>query len=724
MIFLDIVKDKIVEIPLIQRDYVLGKDEKRAKSFLKAIKKAINDSGLNLDFVYGNSEKNKNKFIPIDGQQRLTTLFLIYYYLSLENNHIENLTKFSYAVRPSSKDFIKALTSEYNWNNLKQTNIKNNIKNSSWYFLSWENDLTVQSIVNMLGFIEDIFKGEDISKLKKIEFQFLDLDEYSLGEDLYIKMNARGKQLTDFENFKSKFEKFILDPKIIAKLDNDWLDIFWELSGNNPKLADEYYYNFFYNATLNFYVENNSIDSSFFKKKELLDFYENVYPSKVDDIIILLNNLNNYKDLEIFCKIKIDREYNKRLYFYSWSLGVLKGLDSINQKRWKRVSNNLIDNKRIETPSEFLNALRELKKLFNTINNDVYKDINFYNIGIFTTRQIREEELKIKLILNDSNNQLWDWEEEFIKAEKYWYLNGQIGFLIKYAKDNFNDFADFNDFYEFEKYRDKFIALWDFANKDKNNQILIYRALLTFGDYLPKINNDNNKTFCSFDKSLREKDENWRRVFNDNQKSYFLKNLLDSFDKDHIRKSLKNIIKNWLNEYNCDIASKEKRYLYILISNKKHIEYSHHLHIRFYSYDEVYFLTKTRMNGLHNELYTYSFYIEYLKKSNNLPFVNIYYKEQSSWNNPCIVLENKDYDLNIEYRYKKEIGFKVIFSTNKKNKLNEQINNLLKENGFFQYKDCYNGEICFYYNSVFSLCQMEELFNVIKKITKQLENIK
>ena len=42
-----------------------------------------------------------------------------------------------------------------------------------------------------------------------IGFTFMDLDEYKLTEDLYIKMNSRGKPLTSFENFKAKFEQHI-----------------------------------------------------------------------------------------------------------------------------------------------------------------------------------------------------------------------------------------------------------------------------------------------------------------------------------------------------------------------------------------------------------------------------------------------------------------------------------------------------------------------------------
>ena len=37
----------------------------------------------------------------------------------------------------------------------------------------------------------------------------MDLKAYKLNDELYIKMNSRGKPLTKFENFKAKFEKFL-----------------------------------------------------------------------------------------------------------------------------------------------------------------------------------------------------------------------------------------------------------------------------------------------------------------------------------------------------------------------------------------------------------------------------------------------------------------------------------------------------------------------------------
>ena len=54
------------------------------------------------------------------------------------------------------------------------------------------------------------------------------------GEDLYIKMNSRGKPLTTFEVFKADFESIIksADPgrhkHLVDSIDGAWADTLWE----------------------------------------------------------------------------------------------------------------------------------------------------------------------------------------------------------------------------------------------------------------------------------------------------------------------------------------------------------------------------------------------------------------------------------------------------------------------------------------------------------------
>lgn len=74
--------NKIV-IPLIQRDYAQGridKDINRVRSrFLQALYRAVTGDPITLDFVYGDIDE-EGTMTPLDGQQRLTTLFLLHWY--------------------------------------------------------------------------------------------------------------------------------------------------------------------------------------------------------------------------------------------------------------------------------------------------------------------------------------------------------------------------------------------------------------------------------------------------------------------------------------------------------------------------------------------------------------------------------------------------------------------------------------------------------------------
>ena len=92
--FLELIKDYKIIIPLIQRDYAQGreKEKNKAEKFLEAIKNGC-ESKLNLDFVYGKRDKENKIFIPLDGQQRLTTLIMLLKVLSAfdsDNKKLKN----------------------------------------------------------------------------------------------------------------------------------------------------------------------------------------------------------------------------------------------------------------------------------------------------------------------------------------------------------------------------------------------------------------------------------------------------------------------------------------------------------------------------------------------------------------------------------------------------------------------------------------------------------
>lgn len=109
---IDLLKEYKVEIPIVQRDYAQGRQDDHTNmvryNLLKDVKSAIlrKTQPLDLNFVYGKVEGDK--FIPLDGQQRLTTLFLLHLYaFNNDDSKTELLTKFTYETRKSSRTFLK-----------------------------------------------------------------------------------------------------------------------------------------------------------------------------------------------------------------------------------------------------------------------------------------------------------------------------------------------------------------------------------------------------------------------------------------------------------------------------------------------------------------------------------------------------------------------------------------------------------------------------------------
>jgi len=671
--FIDFIDKNNIVIPLIQRDYAQGRksEESKANKFLDYIIKGIKgDKKLNLDFIYGtfrkNDKGNKTKdFLPLDGQQRLSTLFLIYFYsvyLSVkdETGSIEEVTEkklgnFTYELRGSSEDFIKGLTDKDNI--FKLTNKDNiikltkeddegllvkMIKNSSWFFKAWEKDPSVKAMLNMLTLIEsnEDFKDLKPDDLKNITFDFLNLKNFNLSDELYVKMNARGKPLSDFENFKAEFELQLnsLEAEnagrvkdIKRNLDGSWLDMFWNKSElnpketnesePNPKETDEKYFNFFSNITLFFYLnndikendENKSFDKKFnnfdifqykYKKddirniEKILDFFENSVQKESDTEEVKKIRDKKMDIFEDFLKSGEKITYVERVLFYALMQFILK-MDNLGEDNedifgaWMRISTNLIQNTIVDSISIFVrikNAIDVLSDFLDKNASKFYEKISEENEKI-KFEQFKEEQIKAKLIYEDYQNRDKEkkWEKAIIKAEKYWYLEGQIGFLLEYSKNDSKE----PEYDKFNSYLEAFKKLFDKDKINPSNEdgeeikyaTLIHRALLTIDDddiiektkttivtkwndknkvkhaytkgqegdlkkslkklgYLYLTRHGNQKyTFCDYSTRLRTKDENWRKVFG----SYFFQKLLDKLDnKEKVEDLLLNLVNNYV----------------------------------------------------------------------------------------------------------------------------------------------------------------------------------
>lgn len=481
--FWNLINEYSIVIPILQRDYAQGREDEKniANDFVNSLFRALtDDKPLSLDFIYGKVENNI--FIPIDGQQRLTTLWLLHWYIGVKENKLDNdvrniLKKFTYETRLASQDFCVKLTEKgITQFNVKEDKISEQIRNQNWYRLTWEMDPTVKNMLNMLDIVHQKFKDSKNlwnrlidNETSPINFHFLEMKEFSLTDELYIKMNARGKPITQFEYFKAKFAG-LLDDDNKHKFDTSWLnDIFWkyyskevlngEISINN---IEEYFYNFFENLVLLLYVESNwvnSIDKEFIDNFNLLHFLDKeLNKEEQNRVVFISENINRItKFLDYFIKAILELERNyfdnfvkyhkeitywDRVRFYSLLLYIdntdINSNDDI-KKRWLRVTKNLINNTRIDEPDDFLKAIKSLNRLKNHLPN-LYNNLTDENndIDFFKQEQVKEERLKIRLMLEDDQNND-KWEDLIIEAEKFSYFDGQIGFILEMSKND-NDY--------------------------------------------------------------------------------------------------------------------------------------------------------------------------------------------------------------------------------------------------------------------------------------------
>ena len=242
-----------IVIPIVQRDYAQGRiapEVKRIRErFLNVLYDAVvNDKPTTLDFIYGNIEDEK--LIPLDGQQRLTTLFLLHYYIAM-HEHVPAdersfLKEFTYKTRISSREFCEHLVGFEP--DFSQSALSKQINDQAWFLLEWENDPTVQAMLVMLDAIHEKFSSTNgiWEKLTgdAITFYFLPLDQMGVTDELYIKMNSRGKPLSPFEHFKAELELKMkevsqsiegdeqkeiaaLAERISTKIDREWTDLLW-----------------------------------------------------------------------------------------------------------------------------------------------------------------------------------------------------------------------------------------------------------------------------------------------------------------------------------------------------------------------------------------------------------------------------------------------------------------------------------------------------------------
>lgn len=247
-----------IEIPIIQRDYAQGRDSPAVAriraNFLDVLHDALTTgSPISLNFVYGDVVGGTLR--PLDGQQRLTTLFLLHWYLAWRADRLEQeqgWKRFEYATRPSAGRFCRCLVES---KPPSGANLCAWFKDQHWFLHTWQHDPSIQAMLVMIEAIHARFAEADCvaawerlvdAKQPAISFHLLPIEQMGLSEDLYIKMNSRGKPLTPFENFKARFEQVLEHScpnrveEFAQKVDGTWADLLWPFRGDDDIVDDEF----------------------------------------------------------------------------------------------------------------------------------------------------------------------------------------------------------------------------------------------------------------------------------------------------------------------------------------------------------------------------------------------------------------------------------------------------------------------------------------------------
>ena len=544
---------KRIEIPIIQRDYAQGRGKQDKikfirTNFLDALHKAIyTQSPIELDFVYGN--ESNSVFQPLDGQQRLTTLFLLHWYIAAKENKLDDIAKerlliFTYETRTSSREFCNELiTNSINFNILlesdmddKEQNLKNalskTIKNTAWFVASWRKDPTISAMLIMLDAIHAKFSETDNcwEKLTNndnppITFLYVKLENFGLSDDLYVKMNARGKQLTSFENFKSRFgkhieqegwEKDITNPanKFEHRIDTIWTDLFWKYK-NSDKEIDNKLINFIAEIKIICYAENykltplermlitrggslpanhpekkiatlaknpNEISPDDFTKEsfEYLVKCLNIYYKNEDKTISRTIPLWDYCDKSLFEDLILGAKttFSRRLLFYAQTEYLLK--NDFNQTMfddWMRVVRNIVWNNDFDHADQtrFSGPIQLIKDLSEGSGN-IYEYLSTNKINPDRAKeQIKQEIEKAKIIVaNPSAKQV------IHDTEDTNFCKGDIEFALYCVDYNIDNNPNPQNF-DAEKLQEVKNAIEKHLNeKDVTNDFR--RAFFTIGD--------------------------------------------------------------------------------------------------------------------------------------------------------------------------------------------------------------------------------------------------
>jgi hypothetical protein len=669
-----------IQIPMIQRDYAQGRKsaEDVREEFLGTLQQAFalspNDVALplNLDFIYGSVDiDGPARFLPLDGQQRLTTLFLLHWYLAWRDGCQAEFrqvfcegtrSRFSYSVRPSSAEFFDELVNFWPAREAADgASLARLITNQAWYFRYWRLDPTIQSCITMLEAIHQHFSDvtgayERLMDEQQpvITFQLLDLEHFGLSDDLYIKMNARGKPLTAFETFKARYEhelkgqfadetrdisgqSFTVADFFARRMDNRWADFFWAFRDKDTHLYDDAIMNFFHAVAFicrdpesSGYLE----DISTFKGKPLKSAYAlyhkggwlerdfsatlmlllETWSAEDNRFTPLLPDNPYFNEAAVFQRLVSDPAalaYTELVQLFAY-VAFLRERGEQDEPQalleWMRLIYNLSINSSYERPADMQRSLLGVLSMLPHAGDILgYFASNEKPTAGFYLQQISEEQLKAELLLAH-----FGWRKLIERAEKHGYFKGQIEFLLEFSgvlakrhKAGLTQWLPGEHLLlqqRFSGYLEKAEKMFNARGLNSLADFRWERALLSLGDYF--LLSGSNYSFLV---NSASEQASWKRLLrggagvNVQEARLLLQKLLEQIDLDTpFEGQLDELIAN---------AEGLEPWRQIMVDTPDVFRYCGEHALRWEG-DHIYLLKKSRMSGMHAELFSYHLFTQ------------------------------------------------------------------------------------------------------------------
>lgn len=462
-----LLKDYIIYIPDMQRDYCWGttitnKTDNSSstlfKNFLDTLVQNCNENktDFTMGLFYGYVENNR--LYLCDGQQRITSLYLILLYAyayklgKVDESLLiyNNMPRLQYAVRDSSLFFLNDLLEH-----IKNIKTIDDIKKEDWYFDEYNNDDTIQNIIAALKTLENEQNKINIDKvisyiliLEEINFIFIDMKTRENGEETYVLLNTTGEPLTAVENLKpylvfnntDKMEKY-------AEIWEEIEHFFWIKNNQNYEIAEKCFMEFLrwvvkltcYEKSVNILKEKDILYSFFTKEEKpaievIKEYFDNIYKEDINPLLDVMG-----------IKLKFNGEYLEDKKIYSLFAAIYGNINNIPKDSYfYQIFKNII-NRENKGGIEKITSKSVVEFLINHESKDILETLEKDS---FLKNDV-EEHLKLALYngLNDKDKLL----NLFKEAYSFNILKNRILLLLEATVYEMKPYENIDDKFKFLK---------------------------------------------------------------------------------------------------------------------------------------------------------------------------------------------------------------------------------------------------------------------------------